>query len=169
MTEVTLTKEQVALLRPLLPASGNEEEVCYSTKNMFEIKRQNTKSSAAQNYLLVSELLISSLKIPLVSFHIEYCEGVSEGSKPVGGSSLVEGCEPCEFKEIFRYRIIYNYNCASNFFSPYYFQAFQLCPQLVSARSQLRARLSLTLMNRRHFLKRSGKLASKERAEPSIW
>ena len=64
---VTLTKEQAAILLPLLPnlaglvtaaqpeetAKGGEEP-SYSISEMFEKKKKNSRSTIAQNYLLVS-------------------------------------------------------------------------------------------------------------------
>ena len=63
---VTLTKEQAALLLPLLPSlvasatppkHGIQEdsgEGGYTITQMFEKKSKNSKSTRAQNYLLVS-------------------------------------------------------------------------------------------------------------------
>ena len=60
MSEVTLTKEQVGILHPLLQINTlssdepAEEKVLFTTSSMFERKKKNSKSTAAQNYLLVS-------------------------------------------------------------------------------------------------------------------
>ena len=62
MASYTLTKEQAALLRSLGTASSNEEaakdtEVRYTNDDLFNWKKKNQKSTAAQNYLLVSEFI----------------------------------------------------------------------------------------------------------------
>ena len=71
---VTLTKEQAAILLPLLPnlaelvtaaqpeetvkgGEAQQEEPSYSISEMFEMKKKNTRSTIAQNYLLVSTCL----------------------------------------------------------------------------------------------------------------
>ena len=70
---VTLSKEQAAVLLPLLPnlaglvaaaqpavtanSDGvHQQEPSYSVSEMFEKKKKNTRSTFAQNYLLVSIL-----------------------------------------------------------------------------------------------------------------
>lgn len=71
---VTLSKEQAAVLLPLLPnlaglvaaaqpgtANGGgvqQQEPSYSISEMFEKKKKNTRSTFAQNYLLVSILCV---------------------------------------------------------------------------------------------------------------
>ena len=55
--------------------------------------------------------------------------------------------------------------CTNHFFSKYdtfcsfKIQAFSLCPQLKNSRQHLRKRLGSTLLNRRQFLRRKGKIA----------
>ena len=66
MSEVTLSlsKEQAALLMPLLPAlqqsvveTSNQSVDSYSIADMFSKKKKNSKSTPAQSYLLVSQKL----------------------------------------------------------------------------------------------------------------
>jgi hypothetical protein len=59
-----LTKEQAEILLPLLPSlvasaappegTRTQDEERYTTSQMFEKKHKNSKSTRAQNYLLVS-------------------------------------------------------------------------------------------------------------------
>ena len=71
---VTLTKEQAAMLLPLLTqtvsagesSGGAEEGPNYSIAEMFTKKKKNTRCTPAQNYLLVSQI------VPLLLEHVNY-------------------------------------------------------------------------------------------------
>lgn len=58
---LTLTKEQAALLLPLLPSFQQPTLVSepgkFSVQEMFTKKKKNTKGTGAQNYIHVSYLL----------------------------------------------------------------------------------------------------------------
>lgn len=81
-SKVVLTKEQAELLLPLLPAlqqtPTTEDNGCkFTTSQMFSKERPGGKSTAAQNYLLVSFFLaVSSLaarECLLPMFTTSYC------------------------------------------------------------------------------------------------
>lgn len=88
MSSVTLSKEQVVILLPLLPTLAenlagsssptlpstsmippveNSEEILYTNAELFSRKKKNTRSTAAQNHLLVSIIVYNYRRLQYVT------------------------------------------------------------------------------------------------------